>query len=87
MINEVWVMVVVVSLIWLVLMGYGIATLSRPGTSLERRTLWCPSLEQEADVEFISREGAEPEVNRCSLLREFAEITCGRRCLEAFKAA
>ena len=75
-------------LITLVIMGYGLRARRLPGTSLVRRRLWCSSMEQEADVEFLAGEGLPYAVNRCSVLGKFErEIACGERCLETVRQA
>ena len=43
--------------LWLIMMGNSIGTMNLPGTSLNRKRLWCPSMEQAAEVEFLARGG------------------------------
>lgn len=86
--NADWTMPLLGSLLLLVIIGYGLRARRLAGTSLVRRRLWCSSMEQEADVEFLAREGLPYDVNRCSVLGKFErEIACGKRCVEIVRQA
>jgi hypothetical protein len=82
-----WGVLLSLSLVWLVVLGYRLVIRNRLGTSLPRRRLGCPAMEQEAEVEFLARDGVPYAVSRCSIIGDL-EINCGKRCIEtAIRAA
>ncbi len=79
-----WIIVFTIGLVWLAIMRYSVRSLARtrPGSSLVRKRLWCPTMEQEADVEFLVEGGVPSTILRCSLVGDFDVIECRKTCFK-----
>ncbi len=77
-----WVIVLTIGLVWLAIMRYSVTTLAtaRPGASVVRKRLWCHTLEQEAEVEFLLEGGVPSAILNCSLIGNFDVIECRKTC-------
>jgi hypothetical protein len=77
-----WLIVGAAVLLWLVGMGYGIATLAGKKIWRVRKSLWCVPKGKDAEVELIVREGEPTDVSRCSIFGD-NDPTCEKTCLRA----
>ena len=79
-----WIIVFTIGLVWLVIMRYSVRSLARtrPGASLVRKRLWCPTMEQEAEVEFLVEGGVPSTILSCSLVGSFDVIECRKTCIK-----
>jgi len=83
--EHLWIVVTLLSMFWVIWLGYSLKTLNRPDPAVRHTRLWCDDLKQEAEVEFVSREGVPVAIRRCSLMAGEVFI-CRQRCLVAAAA-
>ncbi len=86
MTHEGW-MVLILCVLWLGGMGYSLRALNVRGISHVHRQLRCSTLERDAEVDIMVREGKAVGMAHCSLLGDFDVITCQQGCLDAAKQA
>lgn len=84
MTHEGWI-VLILCVWWLGGMGYSLRALNVRGISHVHRQIQCSTLERDAEVDIMVREGKAVEVAHCSLLGNFDVITCRQGCLDAVK--
>ncbi len=51
-------------------------------TSVIRKRLWCSTLEREAEIEVLVKDGSLCALRRCSLIPGFDILDCRKCCLE-----